>query len=76
MLIDPTRATVRPGSNREYLNIDYDDKEIGHLRINADGRIMGSWAIHYRDRRLVEPIARCYLALTSHQPDFGNALHG
>lgn len=63
MLIDPSRVTFRPGTNREFLSIDFDKRQIGHLRIDADGRIIESWAVHYSDRRLIEMITRCYLAL-------------
>ncbi|GAB3785461.1 hypothetical protein GCM10027601_20970 [Nocardioides ungokensis] len=64
MLIDPALMSIRRGGNPEYLNIDYDDKQIGHLRINADGRITGSWATNYSDRPLIDLAARCYLAST------------
>jgi hypothetical protein len=66
-MIDPSLVTLRPGNSGQYLNIDYDHQEIGHLRFHPDGRIAASWAIHYEDRPLVELIARCHLALP-HSP--------
>ena len=67
MMIDPTLVTLRTGSSGQYLNIDYDDREIGHLRFHPDGRVAGSWAIHYEHRPVVELIARCRSALP-HSP--------
>jgi len=62
MLIDPTRITLRPGNDPRFLNIDYHDKEIGHLKLSTDGLIIEAWAIHYENRPLVELIARCQIA--------------
>lgn len=67
MLIDPTRVTLRPGNDRRFLNIDYDNKEIGHLKIDADGLIIESWAIHYESRPIVELIAGCHRAFAGCQ---------
>jgi hypothetical protein len=63
MRIDPSLVTLRPGNSGQYLNIGYDNQEVGHLRFHLDGRIAESWAIRYEDRPLVELIARCGLAL-------------
>ena len=62
MTIDPTVVTLRPGNNRQYLNIDYDDTEIGHLKFETDGRLVEVRAIHYENRPLVNLIARCHHA--------------
>jgi len=68
MLIDPTRVTLRPGSTSRFLNIDYDDQQIGHLTFDTDGsRIVQCWAIQCEDRPLVELIARCHRAFAGPQ---------
>lgn len=50
MLIDPTRVILRPGNDRRFLNIDYNDREIGHLKLSTDGQLVEVWAIHYESR--------------------------
>lgn len=55
MLIDPANITFRP--NGPFLNIDLDGKEIGHLRLEADGRTSG-WSNRPEDRPLIELLIR------------------
>lgn len=55
MLIDPAKITFRP--NGPFLNIDLDGKEIGHLRLEADGHTSG-WSDRPEDRPLIDFLLR------------------
>lgn len=56
-MITPERVTVRWGT-RDFLNIDYNGNEIGHVRFDNDGEVR-PWANHLDDLPVVDLIARC-----------------
>jgi hypothetical protein len=45
----PDDLRLRLGNDTRYINIDADGKEIGHLRIDPDGHVLQTWAIHLED---------------------------
>jgi hypothetical protein len=58
MLIDPEKVTLRVGAtDASYLNIDYDGKEIGYIKLHADGSY--AWAHDVSDKPIVLLVERC-----------------
>jgi hypothetical protein len=58
MLIDPEKVSLRVGAtDRSYLNIDYDGKEIGYIKLKAHGYYV--WTHNLADRPLAELVDQC-----------------
>ena len=49
----------------DYVSIDVDGEEIGHLVIQNDGQVMRLWAMHIEGRRLVRSRRPCLSAAKS-----------
>ena len=56
----PDDLRLRLGNDTCFVNIDAEGKEIGHLRIDEDGHVLQSWAIHLEDRPLVTLVSRIF----------------
>jgi hypothetical protein len=38
-MIDPTRVRTRWGSDPRYVNVDFDGREVGYLRLSSQGDV-------------------------------------
>jgi hypothetical protein len=56
----PDDLSLRPGNNRHYVKIYTNGKEIGHLRIDSDGRVLGSWAIFIEDKHAIRLVSTLF----------------